>query len=203
MEANDADSGNRRWIQVQLPEPTPEQSEARKLGYPTLSSVARARLGLAGDRIQSRVTGGDVDCGFRAYRLTDTSFSKWQMSSEVEEGVLQQHLLSLRESASDEVSPDELLTEVLLKQGYSLTEGVTEELVAGLDTRIVRDSDGDIAVLAYLVEDTKPSLEQLRTLVDESPTRIIVLEDAFRGDDQLKTNLAQLCKSKGIELWTA
>ena len=35
------------------------------------------------------------------------------------------------------------------------------------------------------------------------PARLIVLEDAFQGDDQLKTNLAQLCKSQGIELWTA
>ena len=31
----------------------------------------------------------------------------------------------------------------------------------------------------------------------------IVLEDAFQGDDELKTNLAQLAKSKGIEFWTA
>jgi adenine-specific DNA-methyltransferase len=30
-----------------------------------------------------------------------------------------------------------------------------------------------------------------------------VLEDAFQGDDELKTNLSQLAKSKGIELWSA
>ena len=58
-------------------------------------------------------------------------------------------------------------------------------------------------MLAYLDEHIKPTLKQLRALVDESPTRIIVLEDAFHGDDELKTNLFQLAKSKGIELWTA
>ena len=62
---------------------------------------------------------------------------------------------------------------------------------------------GDGIVLAYLNEHDKPTLEQLRAVVDEDPARLIVLEDAFQGDDQLKTNLAQLCKSKGIELWTA
>lgn len=62
---------------------------------------------------------------------------------------------------------------------------------------------GDGIVLAYLNEHVKPTLEQLRAIVDEDPARLIVLEDAFQGDDQLKTNLAQLCKSKGIELWTA
>ena len=116
---------------------------------------------------------------------------------------LQQHLLSLRDSATDDATADELLTEILLKQGYSLTEDVSAAEMGGLDLRLVRDRDGDVAVLAYLNEQTKPTLEQLRALVDEPPTRIIVLEDAFQGDDELKTNLAQLAKSKGVELWTA
>ncbi|PIR09239.1 MAG: adenine methyltransferase, partial [Gallionellaceae bacterium CG11_big_fil_rev_8_21_14_0_20_60_62] len=46
-------------------------------------------------------------------------------------------------------------------------------------------------------------LAQLRALVEAAPARIIVLEDAFQGDDELKTNLAQHAKSRGIELWTA
>jgi len=54
-----------------------------------------------------------------------------------------------------------------------------------------------------LDEHTKPTLAQLRVLVDEEPARLVVLEDAFQGDDELKTNLAQLCKSKDVELWTA
>ena len=29
------------------------------------------------------------------------------------------------------------------------------------------------------------------------------LEDAFKGDDQLKTNLVQEAKTRGVELWTA
>ena len=33
--------------------------------------------------------------------------------------------------------------------------------------------------------------------------KLIVLEDTFHGDDQLKTNLAQYAKNKGIELRTA
>ncbi len=40
-------------------------------------------------------------------------------------------------------------------------------------------------------------------MVDADPARIIILEDAFQGDDELKTNLVQLAKSKDIELWTA
>ena len=209
MLQNAKDGGKRKFIQVQLPEPTPDGSAARDFGFKTIAELARGRLRRAATEIEGTGTlqldavAPSVDNGFRSFKLADTNFSKWRLSSDVEEDVLQQHLLSLRDSANDDASADDLLTEILLKQGYSLTEAVAAAEVGGLDVRLVRDRDGDIAVLAYLDEHVKPTLEQLRALVDESPTRIIVLEDAFQGDDELKTNLAQLAKSKGIELWTA
>jgi|SRR6478735_8752706 len=210
MQLNAEDEGQRRHIQVQLPEPTGEASAARAAGLATIADISRERIRLAGDRIaqeiDSRLDDGSLrrpDIGFRSYKLSDTNFAKWRLSSDVEEDALQQHLLSLRDSATDDASADELLTEILLKQGYSLSEAISPAEVGGLDVRLVRDRDGDIAVLAYLNEHVKPTLEQLRALVDEATARIIVLEDAFQGDDELKTNLAQLAKSKGIELWTA
>ena len=203
IEANTDDECARRHIQVQLPEPVDKASVAAGEGFRTIADIARTRIARAGDRIASEPTGLALDTGFRAYKLADTNFSKWRVSSDVEEDALQQHLLSLRDSATDDATADDLLTEILLKQGYSLTEDIAPAEIGGLDVRFVRDRDGDVAVLAYLNEHVKPTLEQLRALVDESPTRIIVLEDAFQGDDELKTNLAQLAKSKGIEIWTA
>lgn len=209
IELNLQDGGNRRWLSVQLPEPVPDESVAARSGFTTIADVSRRRIELVGKRIEEEMAArleadeAQTDVGFRAYKLSDTNFAKWRLSSDVEEDALQQHLLSLRDSATDYATADELLTEILLNQGYSLTEAISPDQVAGLDVRLVRDRDGDIAVLAYLDAHVKPTLEQLRALVDESPTRIIVLEDAFQGDDELKTNLAQLAKSKDIELWTA
>lgn len=202
FEQNAEDGGNRRFVLVQLPEPTGENSEPGRAGYPTISAVSRERIRRTSESFGNG-TGVPIDRGFRSYTLSDTSFSKWKVSSDVEEDAFQQHLLSLRDSATHDATADELLTEILLKQGYSLTEAVAPAEIGGLVVRLVRDRDGDVAVLAYLDEHTKPTLEQLRAFVEESPTRIIVLEDAFQGDDELKTNLAQLVKSKGIELWTA
>ncbi|SMX98168.1 site-specific DNA-methyltransferase [Brevibacterium antiquum] len=205
MLQNAKDGGSRRYIQVQLPEPTPDGSAARNSGFRTIADLARERIRRAGsalvkeDASLSDAT-SNTDVGFRAYKLADTSFSKWKQSSDVELNQLEQHLLDLRESSSaDDASADGLLSEILLKQGYSLIEQIAPVDVAGLNLRSV----GDGVVLAYLNEHVKPTLEQLRAVVDEDPARLIVLEDAFQGDDQLKTNLAQLCKSKGIELWTA
>jgi len=211
VQLNAEDGGSRRHIQVQLPEPTAENSAALEAGLATISDITRERIRRASDRIkaelQSRLddsTNNLFDGGFRSYRLADTNFSKWRVTSEIEDDALQQRLLGLRDSSStDDATPDDLLTEILLKQGYSLTESINSVEIAGLDLRSVLQPDGDIAVLAYLNEQVKPSLEQLRAIVDADPSRIVILEDAFQGDDELKSNLVQLAKSKNIELWTA
>jgi len=206
MRENVADGGSRRYIQVQLPEPTDPKSDAYGAGLHTVAAISRARARRVADRLQHEISetlqgsAVDVDLGFRSYSLTDTNFAKWRVSSDVDRNQLEQHLFDLRDSSSsDDASADDLLSEILLKQGYSLTEQITPVDIAGLELRSV----GGGVVLAYLNEHLKPTLEQLRAVVDEDPARLVVLEDAFEGDDELKTNLAQLCKSKGIEFWTA
>lgn len=200
MSLNAADAGNRRWIQVQLPEPTPEDSEARRSGYPTLSSVARARLSLAASKIGSELLAQSVDTGFRSFTLSDTNFTKWRVDSNVAVTALEQHVLDLRESADDDATPDSLLLELLLKQGYSLVEETGDVEVAGLKLKSV----GGGLVLAYLDEYVKPTLEQLRAVLDSPElARFLILEDAFKGDDELKTNLVQEARSRKLELWTA
>lgn len=199
MALNATDNGARRTISVQLPEPTPEASDARKAGYATISELSRKRIDLAGTQIKAELSGQSVDVGFRSFALVDTNFSKWRVSSDIDPDKLEQHLLSLRDSAEDDATEDSLLAELLLKQGYSLTEDSSEQEIAGLTVHSI----GGGLLLAYVDERTKPSLDQLRAIVDEEPARFVILEDAFHGDDELKTNLAQLCKSNGVELWTA
>lgn len=200
MALNAEDNGKRRFVMVQLPQP-PETEDARKAGFKTIADISRKRIELAGEKIKqgAGLLAQHLDTGFRAYKLADTNFSKWRVTSEVAVNELEQHLLDLRDSADDEAQADDLLTELLLKLGYSLAEPIHTENIAGLEVRKV----GDNEVLAYLNEHAKPTLVQLRALVDAAPARIIVLEDAFHGDDELKTNLAQHAKSRGIELWTA
>ena len=203
MQLNAEDGGNRRFIMVQLPEPTPEDSEARKAGFATIADISRKRIELAGEKIRAEAVGKVVDVGFRAYTLADTNFSKWRVSSDIAPDKLGQHLLDLRDSANADASADDLLTELLLKLGHSLSERIATQSIAGLEVRVIADDGGKPCLLAYLDERAKPTLEQLRALVDAAPARLIVLEDVFRGDDVLKTNLSQYARSKEVELWTA
>ena len=199
VELNESDGGTRSFILIQLPEPTPEGSAARSAGFDTISSLTIERISRAGEKVKGSVTGQSIDVGYRAYSLADTNLSKWRLASDVTERSLEQTLLQLRDSAIDDATPDALLTEILLKQGYSLSERISKSTVEGLDLHMV----GDNLVLAYLNERTKPTLQQLRKIVETKPARFIILEDAFQGDDELKTNLVQECKALAVELWTA
>jgi adenine-specific DNA-methyltransferase len=190
VRANAADGGSRRYVLVQLPEPIDENSK--------VSDITKTRL--AGIDVPAALDGEKPDTGFRAYGLSDTNFTKWRVESDVDATALQQHLLDLRESAADDATPDSLLTEILLKQGYSLTEQIGDAEVDGLKLKSV----GGGLVLAYLDEHNKPTLEQLRAVLgSEDLAKFIILEDAFKGDDELKTNLVQEAKTRGVELWTA
>lgn len=209
MQLNAEDGGNRRHIQVQLPEPTPEGSEARKAGFDTIADIARERIRRAGEKIEADFADQlaerehPLDTGFRAYKLTDTNFSKWNIEAGAPLGEVEKHLFDIRDTANDDATTDAILTELLLKQGMSLTEHITDETIAGLDCKAIRATDGSIVLLAYLDEHTPPTIDQLRDLVAAEPARIVILEDCFNGNDELKTNLKQMCATHDIELKTA
>lgn len=204
MALNAEDGGNRRCISVQLPEPTDEKSEAHKAGFKTISEITRERIRRAGAEILAKESekldgrADDLDVGFRAYKLVDTNFAKWRAESGLSEGELVDLLSALEDSADDSAQPEALLTEILLKLGFSLSEKIEEVDVAGLSAYSVADG----LLLAYLDEHTTPTLDQLRALVAEEPERLVVLEDVFKGNDELKTNLAQECRTRNVDLWT-
>lgn len=213
MQLNAEDGGNRKHIQVQLPEPTDEKSEAYKAGYRKISDIARERINRAGEKIKTEYADKlaerdtPLDIGYRTYKLSDTNFTKWRSEATNDLGELQMRLDAMRSSSEDNASEEDLLVEVMLKLGLPLTSRTIEREVSGLTVHQVVASadldDSETQPVFYLNEHVKPTLEQLRAIVTElTPSRFVILDDAFQGDSQLKTNLVQTCKSYDVELWT-
>ena len=211
MQLNAEDGGNRKHIMVQLPEPTDEKSEAFKAGYKKISDIARERINRAGEKIKAdfadklaeRET--PLDVGYRTYKLADTNFTKWQSAPTGDLTELQARLDLMRESSNDNASEEDLLVEVLLKMGLPLTTRTQTVDVDGLHVyQVVAEGDStEGQPVLYLNEHAKPTLEQLRAIItDLTPSKFVILDDAFQGDNQLKTNLVQTCKSYDVELWT-
>ncbi|MDK8478428.1 site-specific DNA-methyltransferase [Corynebacterium pseudodiphtheriticum] len=209
MQLNAEDGKNRNHIQIQLPEPVENIPGIDSLRFKTLADISRTRIKLSGEKIEqdfadplaTRTT--PLDTGFRAYKLSDTNFVKWNFSSNMTEDELNQGLFELEDSSNDHARIADLFTELLLKQGLSLTERISQTEIAGLKLHAIIDDNGDFAMLAYLDEHTPPSLSQLREIIKTKPTRFVMLEDGFGGSDELKTNLVQICKTNNVELWTA
>ncbi|MCQ9371708.1 site-specific DNA-methyltransferase [Corynebacterium sp. 35RC1] len=204
MQQNREDQGRRKFIQVQLPEPLPEKATDVDWNPTTIADVTRERIRRAGAKILEEGSGKlnghkDLDVGFRAYKLVDTNFTKWKADSGLSEEELVGLFADLADSADDRARPEALLTEVLLKLGFSLTERIETVEVAGLSVFSVADG----LVIAHLDEHTQPTLDQLRAMVAKEPERLVILEDAFKGDDELKTNLVQECRTRNVDLWTA
>jgi len=205
MTANAKYGGNRKYINIQLPEPTDKRSAADQAGYSTISEITRERICRASKSISqeeaAKLDGCDkpLDVGFRAYKLVDTNFTKWKANSALSEGELINLFSNISDSTNDDARPEALLTEVLLKLGFSLSESITTLDVEGLEVFSVADG----LVMAYLDEHTTPTLAQLRALVATEPERLVILEDAFKGNDELKTNLVQECRTHNVDLWTA
>lgn len=137
MSLNARDGGRRRWIVVQLPEPTPADSDARAKGFDSIAAIAHKRIEATGERVRTDLLGRPVDVGFRSFKLTDTNFSKWRVVSDTDATALEQHLWNLKDSAVDSATDDALLTEILLKQGYSLTEQIGDTEISGLKLKTV------------------------------------------------------------------
>src|SRR5699024_10892391 len=91
LDANTRDGGSRKFIVVQLPEPT-DNAEVKRAGFDTLTDISRKRIDMAGEQIKTEAVNHSVDIGFRVYKLSDTTFSKWQVSSDTPVDELEQHL---------------------------------------------------------------------------------------------------------------
>ena len=75
MQLNAEDSGQRKFIMVQLPEPCDEKSEAFKAGYKNICEIGKERIRRAGDKIKADNPLGtqNLDIGFRVFRVDSSN----------------------------------------------------------------------------------------------------------------------------------
>lgn len=67
MQLNAEDGGNRRFITVQIDEPTDLKSEAYKVGYKSIFDITKTRIEKAAAKIKSEKPNYDGDLGFRIF----------------------------------------------------------------------------------------------------------------------------------------
>ncbi len=197
---NVEDGGNRRFILVQLPEPTDGV-------FPTIAAVTRERVRRAAKQIAKEITGkpdlhgsGHPDLGFRAYRLTTSNFTPWDgdptrfTAPARQPGLFPTTIAEQLTLAVNNVVPgrtgDDILAELLLKSGFELTAPVERLTLADMEVFSIAEG----ALLVCLEQDL--TLDVIEAMVARHPNQIICLDAGFHGNDQLKVNAVQTINTR-------
>ncbi len=200
LELNKEDSGNRKFIMVQLPEPTDNPD------YPTIADIGKERIRRVIEKLnaedEGRLRAEDEppqDRGFKVFKLASSNFKIWD-GVEAGEAGEPEELAEQLAAFADNVKPDrgreEILYEILLKAGFPLTAPIEPVEVAGEEVYAVAEG----ALLVCLAESVGEEL--LRGMMELEPVRVVCLDTAFHGNDRLKTNAVLEMKDRGIEFRT-
>lgn len=175
MQLNAEDGGTRKFIAVQIPEPTPLSSEARKAGITDLATLSRERIRRAGVKIagDSGVFGGALDIGFRTMRI-DTSNLADTLSTA--DDLVQIALIDSVGSVKPGRTDEDLLFQVLLDWGLDLTESIAIEAASG--HRVFAISND--ALIACFAGDV-PS-DVIRAIAERHPLRAVFKDSGFAND---------------------
>jgi adenine-specific DNA-methyltransferase len=194
LQLNQKDGSNRKFILVQLPEPT------ERADYPTIAEITKERVRRVAKRMnesdQERLSlNGTIpqDRGFRVLKLATSNFNVWNAATETTtpEALGQQLELHIDHIQKGRASED-LLYEILLKSGFPLTTPVETFGIEGKAVHSVANG----AMLICL--DLQLTHEAIKGIADLKPERVVCLDEGFAGNDQLKTNAVLIMKSKGV-----
>ena len=186
MQINADNKETRKYIMVQLPEETPEDSEARKAGYNTIPEIAKERIRRAGKKIkeESPLTTQNLDTGFRVFRLADSNFEEVKKApGEYNQTQLD---LFLNNVKSDRTDLD-LLFGVMLSWGVQLSLPMTSEEVDG--KMIYSVNEGDL--VACFADDITENI--VKAMADKQPLRVLFRDSCFARDDA-KINVFETLK---------
>lgn len=188
MQLNAEDGGKRKYICVQLPEETPEGSEARKAGYATIPEIAKERIRRAGKKIkeESPQTTQDLDTGFRVFRIDSGNYKDVTMQpNEYDQQMLDLFVDNIKADRTDL----DLLFGAMLAWGVQLSLPMTTEEVDGCKIYAV-DGNGLVACFAENISENV-----VQAMAAKQPLRVLFRDSCF-DEDKTKINIFERFKQQ-------
>jgi adenine-specific DNA-methyltransferase len=203
MQLNSEDGGNRKFIMIQLPEKTDENSEAYKAGYKTIAEIGKERIRRAGKKIaapSNSPNGGEMslpfgeerrglDIGFRVYKLDSSNMQDvYYRPQEFKQANLDLFADNIKPGRT----PMDLVTQVMLDWGLPLSLKIEETTVAGKQVFKVAGNSLFACFSGGIDEAFAKEIAQ------EQPLRIVFRDSSF-ASDTAKENVKQLLKQLSPE----
>lgn len=184
MQLNAEDGGNRKFIMVQIPEPTAEKSEAYKAGYKTICEIGKERIRRAGAKIKEESPMGtmDLDVGFRVLKcdtsnMKDVYYTPDEYTSDMFD--------ILTDNIKEDRTPQDLLFQVMLDMGVLLSSKIEQADIAGKKVFNVADN----FLIACFDDDVT---EETITAIAKQKPHYFVMRDSSLANDSVATNFDQI-----------
>ena len=189
---NAKDNGNRRYVLVQLPEPTGHSQ------LPTIAELTKERLRRAAKKIKDDSPMFAGDLGFRVFKLDSSNIREWDPDRENLAQTLEESVEHLKTDRTE----SDILYEVLLKLGLDLCVPIERQTIAG---KTVQSVGGGVLLACLAEKISRDEVEPLaqgivawhQALAPAGDSTCVFRDGAF-ADDVAKTNLAAILDQHGL-----
>lgn len=186
---NAEDNGNRKFIMIQIPAECEENSDAFKAGYKTITEIGKERIRRAGNKVIKDNKDKDgienLDIGFRVLK-TDSSNMKdvYYSPSETQQDLLDM----LEDNIKEDRSAEDLLFQVMLDLGISLSSKIKVETINDIQVHIIEDG--------FLIAcfDKNIDEEVVENIAKQTPYYAI-FRDSSIANDSVAANFEQIFES--------
>lgn len=193
MKVNAAHQSKRRFILVQLPEPTAREP------YKTICDITKQRLRKAGEKISASAGLMKPDLGFRVFKLDTSNIRAWNPTVNDLKTSLFDHLEHIEPSRSS----DDILYEILLKLGLDLCVPIEKREIAGKQVNSVGAgvllTCLDESIKAAEVENLALGMVAWREEQGTVGDTTAVFRDSAFENDVAKSNLAAILEQHGVK----
>lgn len=196
IKLNAQDGGKRKFIMVQLPELTDEESPAYKAGYKTICEIGKERIRRAGQKIRNEQLGiknesdnsslqtpnSSLDTGFRVLKCDSSNMKDvYYNPAEYEPSLF----TSLEDNIKEDRTSEDLLFQVMLDLGVLLSSKIEETTIAGKKVFNVEDN----YLIACFDEDIT---DEVITEIAKQKPYYFVMRDSSMATDSVATNFEQI-----------
>ncbi len=191
MMLNSEDNGSRRFILAQIPASCDVKSDAYKAGYKTICDIGEERIRRAGKQIRedARLTYPNIDTGFRILKL-DSSNMKDVYYTPAEYTPSMFEVLS--DNIKEDRTPEDLLFQVMLELGVTLSSKIEEIQIAG---KKVFSVENDYLIACFDNDIT----DDVITEIAKRKPYYFVMRDSSMANDSVAANFEQIFKSYSPE----
>lgn len=184
MQMNVEDSGNRKFIMVQIPEECEDGSDFKKAGFNNICEIGKERIRRSGTDIKNNygINAINLDIGFRVLKCDSSNMKNvYYNPAEYEPSLF----TSLEDNIKEDRTPEDLLFQVMLDLGVLLSSKIEETTIAGKKVFNVEDN--------YLIACFDDNVtEEVITEIAKQKPYYFVMRDSSMANDSVATNFEQI-----------